>query len=84
MTKVEHALGFYKDGRLKESLKLLSTFRLNLTKEESSTIKRGYECFNNPSFYQSLGRNPQECIEQAEAVAQDFFKKYEQAKIKIN
>ena len=47
------------------ALKLGKNFHIGLTPDEVSAIKRGYECLKHPSFYNSIGYHPEECMEQA-------------------
>ncbi len=42
-------------GNFKEALKIAKDFRINITKEQRSTMARAYECIVYPSFYQQIG-----------------------------
>ena len=43
------------DGDFKGALRIAKDFRLGITKEQSSTMTRAYECMTNERFYRSLG-----------------------------
>ena len=50
------------EGNHKKALSIAKGFRLGITKEESSQMNRAYECIVHRSFYEQLGRNPDEEI----------------------
>ncbi len=52
-------------GDFKSALRIAKEFRLGISKEDSDTMKRGYECLIYPSFYQQIGINPSEAVEKA-------------------
>lgn len=66
--KTELAKQAFIGGDVKQALKLASGFKLGLTKEDQSILKRGYECLVNPGFYVQLGKDPQVCIESAKVL----------------
>ncbi len=42
-------------GNFKEALRIAKDFRINITKEQRSTMARAYECIIYPDFYRQLG-----------------------------
>ena len=42
-------------GNFKEALRIAKDFRINITKEQRSTMARAYECIVHPDFYQQIG-----------------------------
>lgn len=50
-------------GDYKSALRIAKDFRLGITKEQSDTMRRGYECMTNPRFYVSIGVNIAETVE---------------------
>lgn len=41
----------------KEALRIAKDFRINITKEQRSTMARAYECMVHDRFYKSLGED---------------------------
>lgn len=70
-TKAQQARELFNTGDHKGALRLAKGFKLGLTKDEQKTLGTGYECMVNPSFYQQLGKDPAQCIEQAKQVFQE-------------
>ncbi len=64
-TKTSDAVELFLQGKIKESLRIASTFRLGLSKQEQSVLKGGYEAFNHAGFYRQLGKNPEKMIADA-------------------
>lgn len=56
MTKTQQAAEFLKSGDLKSCLKIMKSFTLSLTKEESKQIGLAYECIVHPAFYSFRGQ----------------------------
>ena len=50
------------DGDFKGALRIAKDFRLGITKEQSSTMTRAYECMVPGRFYQQLGYDLDEKI----------------------
>lgn len=48
------------EGRYKEALKIAKDFHLGISREDSDTMKRGYECMVWPDFYRQIGKDPSE------------------------
>ena len=42
-------------GNFKEALRIAKDFRINITKEQRSTMARAYECIVHPEFYRQIG-----------------------------
>lgn len=53
------------EGDFKSALRIAKGFRLGISKEDSDTMKRGYECLLYPSFYRQIGVDPSEAVEKA-------------------
>jgi hypothetical protein len=64
-TKSESVKDLLTQGNFNEALRQAKSFKLGLTKAEKSTLKRGYECIDNASFYAQLGLVPSVCIAEA-------------------
>ena len=43
------------DGEYRKALSIARRFRMGVTKEQSVSMNRGYECMINPLFYASIG-----------------------------
>lgn len=65
VSKTRQAVEKFLSGDVKGALKIAGTFRIGLTKDEQATLKRGYECMINPTFYVQLGKDPEECQRKA-------------------
>lgn len=50
------------DGDFKGALRIAKDFRLGITKEQSSTMTRAYECMVHGRFYKQLGYDLDEKI----------------------
>lgn len=62
------------ERKIKEmELRIAKGFRLGITREQSDTIVRAYECMVHPDFYRSIGKNTQECIDGGVAVLCQIF-----------
>ena len=48
------------DGRYKEALRIAKDFHLGISREDSDTMKRGYEYMVWPDFYRQIGKAPSE------------------------
>lgn len=46
----------------KEALRIAKDFRINITKEQRSTMARAYECIVHPDFYRQIGTDIQVAI----------------------
>jgi len=72
-TKTQQAVEKYKTGDLKGALKLASSFRIGVTREEHKVLKRGYECLSYPTLYEQMGIAPQEATRAAARVFERFW-----------
>lgn len=45
------------NGDYKYALREAKTFKMGFTKEESSTLSRGYDCLVHADFYKKLGKD---------------------------
>ena len=71
MSKSEMVRQYIKSGKWKEALREAKDFRIGVSKEQRSTMARAYECIIHPSFYLSIGKNLDECIEAGKAVLKE-------------
>ena len=62
-----------RQGQYKEALRIAKGFRLGITREQSDTMVRAYECMVHPEFYRSIGKNIQECIDGGVSVLCQVF-----------
>lgn len=47
-------------GDFKAALRIAKDFRRGITKEDSDSMKRGYECLLYPDFYSQIGVDPRQ------------------------
>lgn len=62
-----------KDGDYKAALRIAKDFHFGINREDSDTMKRGYECMVWPSFYESIGKNPSETSAKAVETIQRLY-----------
>lgn len=73
-TKTYKAVQLFKQGNIKESLRLFSRFRYNITKEENRLLTIAYECLTGKeSFYISIGIIPNDTIDEAKKIIRNKF-----------
>lgn len=68
-TKTQQAKADLEAGKVKEALRVLSTFTMGLDKQDQIQLKRGYECLVRPVFYETLGFDPKHCVDVAIKIA---------------
>lgn len=56
----------------KKALQIAKDFRIGVTQEQRSKMVRAYECIVHPNFYQQIGVNILEAIEQGIAVVKKY------------
>ena len=66
--KKKQAKDLYLAGDVKEALRIAATFRKGVTRDESKTLKLGYEVIAFPDFYRQLGRDLDLLTEKAKEV----------------
>ena len=71
MSKTELVRDYIKSEKWKDALREAKDFRIGVTKEQRSVMARAYECFIRPKFYESIGKNPVECIEAGKRILQE-------------
>lgn len=54
--KTDQVRSLVRQGRYKDALRIAKGFRLGITREQSDTIVRAYECMVHPDFYRSIGK----------------------------
>ena len=50
------------EGNHKKALAIAKSFRLGITKDESAKMNRAYECIVHRSFYEQIGKDPDQEI----------------------
>ncbi len=63
------------NGEYKKALCIVKGFRLGITKEESGTMTRAYECMINPGFYRQLGIDTNTAITEGIKLLKSFYGK---------
>ena len=73
MNKSDAVRALVSAGDYKKALAIASNFRLGITKEQSSTMKRAYECIVHPDFYRSIGVDIAEAVNHGIAVVKSLY-----------
>lgn len=73
ISKTKQAILAYERGDIKETLKIVSTFRIGLNKNEQTILKRGYEMMVNPEIYKQMGFKKKETVDEATNLFEDRF-----------
>ena len=68
-SKTQEAKNLYLAGDVKGALKIASTFKIGITREEAKALKSGYEAIVHPAFYLQLGKD----LNQMTAKAKEVF-----------
>lgn len=55
--KTDQVRSLVRQGRYKDALRIAKGFRLGITREQSDTMVRAYECMVHPDFYRSIGKH---------------------------
>lgn len=56
----------------KKALLIAKNFRIGITQEQRAKMSRAYECIVHPDFYQQIGINIPNAIEQGKTVVKDY------------
>lgn len=56
----------------KKALQIAKDFRIGLTKGQRDKMTRAYECIVHPDFYQQIGVDISEAIEQGKAIVTEY------------
>ena len=56
----------------KKALQIAKDFRIGITQEQRSKMARAYECIVHPDFYQQIGVDISEAIEQGKAAVKEY------------
>lgn len=64
-TKTDKVRRLVKSKYYKEALGICKDWIHPISKEESDTLRRGYECYHYPDFYKQLGYDPDSEINKA-------------------
>jgi hypothetical protein len=73
---LENAITYFNEKDYKNALKGFKDFNRLLNKSERNIVSRGYECMIRPTFYESIGFIPQECIDSAIEIVEITIKNY--------
>ena len=74
ISKTEQAINLYKSGELQKALRIFKTFKMGLTKEESSIIKTAAELSAGTStLYLQMGINKDLLTNQAKEIIERKF-----------
>lgn len=83
MNKTDKAIGLLREGRLKEALAIIKTFRIDFTKEEHRTIEIAHESLvGHSSFYENIGIDTQLCISKTQEIVRNKYHIKQQEKWK--
>jgi len=63
--KTKQLRAHYAKGEKKEALRIASSFRMDITKEDHNVLKKGYECFHYGDTYRQMGIDPEKAIADA-------------------
>ena len=63
------------DQDWKKALQIAKDFRIGVTQEQRNKMARAYECIVHPDFYQQIGVNIPEAIEQGKAVVKEYVER---------
>ena len=53
--KTDQVRSLVRQGRYKDAMRIAKGSRLGITREQSDTMVRAYECIVHPDFYRQLG-----------------------------
>ena len=56
----------------KKALQIAKDFHIGVTQEQRSKMARAYECIVHPNFYQQIGVDIPEAIEQGKAIVKEY------------
>lgn len=74
-SKTSQAVAAYEAGDYKTALKIASTFRIGVSKQQSNILKKGYECYVWPEQYRQMKQDPEKCAQEAIDLFKDLFMK---------
>ena len=60
------------DQDWKKALQIAKDFRIGVTQEQRNKMARAYECIVHPDFYQQIGIDIPEAIEQGKAIVKEY------------
>lgn len=64
---------YVSEGDFKKALRIASDFKLGITKSQSSTMKRAYECMVHPDFYRSIGVDIAEAVNDGISIVKSIY-----------
>lgn len=73
MNKTAQARVLYLNGEVRAALRIVSNFRIGLTKQDRVILKTGYECLVWPGFYSKVGVNEDQATESAKKLFKRLF-----------
>ena len=62
-------------GNFKEALRIAKDFRINITKEQRSTMARAYECIVHPECYRQIGTDIPAAINEGVELVKELYGK---------
>ena len=62
-----------RNSNWKEALKIAKGFRINVTAGDRDKMTRAYECIVHPRFYEQIGTNIPDAIEQGKKVVARLY-----------
>lgn len=68
-SKTSRCVSLYRQGKLKEALKIAKDFQLGVTRLDRKALALAYECLVHPEFYVQLGVN----LDQAVAAGKEII-----------
>lgn len=71
-SKTQEAVAKFLSGDVVGALRIGSTFKIGVSKEEQGILKRGYECFVHPKFYSQIC-DVEDCKKRAAALFSSKF-----------
>lgn len=74
VSKTKQAAELLTAGDHKGCLKMMSGFRLGLSKQESNILRTGYECLVHPRMYQQLKVDVDKAVVEAVSLAKHILR----------
>ena len=72
-TKSDKVRVLVQQGKFKEALSIVKTFKLGFSKQQRELFQRAHEAQWNPAFYTKLGHNPENLLAEASAVLSEVY-----------
>lgn len=72
--KAQDVRRYIQQGDYKKALLGAKDFRIGVTREQRSVMRRAYEAMVHPEFYRQIGKNIDECIQSGINALNDVIK----------